>query len=96
MKKILIMTTLLASSSLLAGCGSISPDTEIGSGSTEAITLETTGVVQTGADKSTDNIKTMIEKRKEQLKTETGNQKELSEKDIQLLESVLNEMTKKK
>ena len=67
------------------------------------IVNETTGTTEsiltgtlTGTDTTTNNIKSMIEKRKAELPNETGNKKELNEKDIQLLESILNEMTKNK
>ncbi len=94
MKKILIVTALLTSVSLLSGC-------EFGEKqSTEIIPTDiiqstwTIGV--TGNDETTTKIQALIETRKEQLATETWDKKELNEKDIKLLEEVLNAMTKQK
>lgn len=95
------MTALFTTSTLLAGCeiNSIEP----GNTTPTSITknpnvIEATWTINTttGTDKKTSEIKTLIETRKKELETETGNKKELNEKDIQLLESVLNAMTKKK
>lgn len=93
------MTAVLASASLLAGCGSTTEEAQ--SVQKDDGIIATTGTIETltGKDTTTNQIKTLIEKRKDELKEEaqsgTGNDKELNEKDIQLLESVLNAMTKK-
>ncbi len=110
MNKLLIVTALLASGGFLSGCGSTSnnpaievPTVQEASGTnidaTTWTTIETTGTITTSTltgGSSTGEIKSLIDKRKSELVNETGNKKELNEKDIQLLESVLNEMTKKK
>lgn len=93
------MAAVLTSASLLAGCGSTTE--EVQSEPKDDGIVVTTGTIETltGKDTTTTQIKTLIEKRREELKEEaksgTGNEKELNEKDIELLESVLNAMTKK-
>jgi len=99
MKKLLIMAAVLTSASLLAGCGSTTEEAQ--SETKDDGIIVATGTIETLTDKdtTTTQIKTLIEKRREELKEEaksgTGNEKELNEKDIELLESVLNAMTKK-
>ena len=100
MKKILIATALLASASLLSGCGSseTKPTETMPTGIVKTTkTLETTWAIGiTGNDETTKKIQALIETRKTQLATETWDKKQLNEKDIKLLEEVLNAMTKKK
>ena len=96
MKKILIATALLASASLLSGCESNETKTPeiMPKGIVE--TRTTWAIGMTGNDETTAKIQKLIETRKTQLATETWDKKQLNEKDIKLLEEVLNAMTKKK
>lgn len=53
-------------------------------------------ITVTGENTTTSQIKAMIDKRREEMKNETGNSEELNEKDIEFLESILAKIAQKK
>lgn len=100
MKKILITTALLGSISILSACSMFpSSQNDTGTGSNnEMMQVEPTGTgILDGLTwgKSVE-IKELIETRKVELSNETWTKKELTEKDIELLETITDKLSEKK
>lgn len=120
MKKTLIISGLLISTTLLGACTNKAETIEENTQTWEIVenietgdiiestwtldTIQLTGettisgnsTITTGNQDTIIKIKTLIDNRKKELEIETWTKKELTEKDIDLLESIVNELSRKK